>query len=72
MFLDWIYFGKSDSVDALMAKGLDGETIEPLLSLLKLGDEYCIEDLIRYAEAKISELLSKHLQAEYLDELPGM
>ena len=72
MFLDWIYFGKSNSVDALMAKGLDGETIEPLLSLLKLGDEYCIEDLIRYAEAKISELLSKHLQAEYLDELPGM
>ena len=72
MFLDWIYFGRSDSVDALMAKGLDGETIEPLFSLLKLGDEYCIEDLIRYAEAKISELLSKHLHAEYMDELPGM
>ena len=71
MFLDWIYFGRSDSVDALMAKGFNGETTEPILSLLKLGDEYCIEDLIRYAEAKFSELLSRHLCGEYLDELPG-
>ena len=71
MFLDWIYFGRSDSVDAMMVKGLKDETIEPLLSLLKLGDEYCIDGLIRYTEAKISELMSRHMCAEYLSELPG-
>lgn len=54
-----------------MAKGLKDESIEPILSLLKLGDEYCIESLIRYAEAKFSELLSRHMYPEYLDELPG-
>lgn len=72
IFLDWIYFGRSHSVDTMMTKGLKDETIEPILSLLKLGDEYCIEDLIRYAEGKFSELLSRHMYPEYLDELPGI
>ena len=54
-----------------MAKGLKDESTEPILSLLKLGDEYCIESLISYAEAKFSELLSRHVYPEYLDELPG-
>lgn len=56
----------------MMAEGLNDETVDPILSLLKLGDEYCIEGLIRYAEAKFSELLSRHMYAEYLDELPGI
>ena len=54
-----------------MAKGLQDETIKLILSLLKMGDEYCIEGLTRYAEAKFSELLSRHMYTEYLDELPG-
>jgi len=70
--LDWIYFGRSDLVDAMMAKGLKDETTEPIFSLLKLGDEYCIEGLTRYAEAKFSDLMSRHMCAEYLGELPGM
>lgn len=58
-------------MDTLMTKGLKDESIELILTLLKLGDEYCIEGLIRYAEAKFSELLSRHMYPEYLDELPG-
>ena len=59
-------------MDAMMATGLNDETIAAVVSLLKLGDEYCIENLIRYAESKISELLSRHMYTEYLDELPGI
>ena len=58
-------------VDSLVTSGLTEDTLEPLLSLLKLGDQFCIDRLSCYAEAKISELLSRHLCRENLVEMPG-
>jgi len=72
MFLDWIYFGRSDVVDSLVTTGLTEDTLEPLLSLLRLGDQFCINGLRCYAEAKISELLSRHLCHKNLEEIPGI
>lgn len=72
MFLDWIYAGRSDTADSMVTGGLTGETLEPLVSLLKLGDQFCIDRLRCYAEAKISELLSRHLCRENLEEIPGI
>ena len=59
-------------VDSLVTRGLTEDTLEPLLSLLKLGDQFCIDRLRCYAEVKISELLSRHLCHENLAEIPGI